>query len=461
MAKKIIKQLRDFPSVEEILQTEEVQKLIGHIPRPIAVDVVRKVISDLKTKYQKDSKDIPLSLLYTTLAREIRMEKRKEVTKVINATGIVVHTNLGRAPLSDSLFDSIKKTAVGYGNIEYDLDKGVRGNRGIACENYLANLSGAESGTVVNNCAAALFIILNTLSNRKKVIISRSELVQIGGGFRIPDILKKTGARLCEVGSTNITNLDDYEKQIDDKTGIILKVHQSNFVQKGFIEQVDLKTLVTMGKKHNIPVINDLGSGVFVSTETILGYNEPTVQQSVRDGAAVTCFSGDKLLGGGQAGLIVGKSEYITQIKKNPLFRIMRVDKIVFSMLENLLRYYLENQWQTQIKLWSILSVSDSDLYKRGRAILAELGKPDGLSVEATHAFVGGGALPEAKIPSVGIVFSHIYKANVLMIKFRELDTPVVGRIENDSYILDLKAVDEKDLDYITKVIRKIIREKL
>ena len=312
---------------------------------------------------------------------------------------------------------------------------------------------------MVNNCAAALFIILNTLSNRKNVIISRSELVQIGGGFRIPDILRKTGGRLCEVGTTNITSLSDYEKAIDEKTGVILKVHQSNFVQKGFIEQVDLKVLVTLGNKYNIPIVNDLGSGVFVPTKPILGYNEPTVQQSVNDGADVTCFSGDKMLGGGQAGLIVGKEGYITKIKKNPLFRILRVDKIVFSMLENLLRYYLENQWQTNIKLWSILSISESALYKRGRMILGKLENPTGLSVEATHAYVGGGALPESTIPSVGIVFSSSYKANVLLKRFLKMETPVIGRIENDCFILDLKAVDEIDLEYLIEAISNIIKE--
>ena len=421
--------------------------------------VVRQVIGKLKEQFHDDNKEIPLSTLYKKVAVKIRLEKRKEVSKVINATGIVVHTNLGRAPLSESLFDNIKKTVVGYGNIEFDLSKGSRGKRGIACENYLAQLSGAESGTVVNNCAAALFIILNTLSNRKNVIISRSELVQIGGGFRIPDILRKTGGRLCEVGTTNITSLSDYEKAIDEKTGVILKVHQSNFVQKGFIEQVDLKALVTLGNKYNIPIVNDLGSGVFVPTKPILGYNEPTVQQSVNDGADVTCFSGDKMLGGGQAGLIVGKEGYITKIKKNPLFRILRVDKIVFSMLENLLRYYLENQWQTNIKLWSILSISESALYKRGRMILGKLENPTGLSVEATHAYVGGGALPESTIPSVGIVFSSSYKANVLLKRFLKMETPVIGRIENDCFILDLKAVDEIDLEYLIEAISNIIKE--
>ncbi len=331
MAKSKITQLRDFPSVEELLQNKKITALIRLLPRPIVANIVKDSIAQAKLDF-KQNKEVTTNSIIKRISTVSNNVKRKEITKVINATGIVVHTNLGRAPLSDELFDEIRKTTVGFGNVEFDLLSGKRGKRGEACEAYLSELSQSESATVVNNCAAALFLIINSLSNKKQVIISRSELVQIGGGFRIPDILKKAGAKLVEIGSTNITTLQDYEDAITDKTGIILKVHQSNFVQKGFVEQVTLKELVTLGKKHAIPVVNDLGSGVFVPTKKILGYAEPTVQMSVRDGADITCFSGDKLLGGSQAGLIVGKNDLVTKIKKNPLFRAMRADKIVFAI---------------------------------------------------------------------------------------------------------------------------------
>jgi L-seryl-tRNA(Ser) seleniumtransferase len=368
-----------------------------------------------------------------------------------------VHTNLGRAPLSEALFEAVKRTVTGYGNIEFDLGRGSRGGRGAACERYLTLLAGSESATVVNNCAAALFLILNTLANRKQVLISRGELIQIGGGFRIPDILKKSGAILREIGATNITTIADYESNFNQKTGLILKVHKSNFVQAGFTEEVPLRQLVELGATHGLPVVNDLGSGAFVSTRESLGYAEPTVQQSVRDGADLTCFSGDKMLGGVQAGLIVGRAELVKKIRRNPLFRTVRVDKFVFSMLERLFAIYLNGSHQTEIKLWAILSVPESKLYEKGKGLLKELGNPSGLSVEATKAYVGGGALPESNIPSIGIVFSEPFKATTLMRKFRMMTPPIIGRIDNERFILDLKAVADDELALLRDSIKKII----
>jgi len=458
MAEEVILHLRDFPAVEELLQTPQLQPAITALPRPIAADVVKRLVAEAKDTLKSSGKTLTRAELVDRIHTSLKREKRREVSRVINATGIIVHTNLGRAPLSESIFTEIMKTVVGYGNIEFDIDRGVRGKRGTACESYLAMLSGAEAATVVNNCAAALFVSLNTLANRKKVLISRGELVQIGGGFRIPDILKRSGAKLCEVGSTNITSVADYEDNIDDHTALILKVHKSNFVQAGFTEEAPLKDLVALGKRHGIPVLNDLGSGVFFPTRKIFGYSEPTVQQSVAADAAVTTFSGDKMLGGSQAGLIVGSAEYITRIKKNPIFRTMRADKIVFSILERLLTIYLNGTHETDIKVWSLLSVPDSELYQRGRGILKELGNPSDISVEATQVYIGGGALPQSEIPSVGIVFSHPYKANALMKRFRALEPPIIGRIEEDRFILDLKAVDVEDLDIVMRGIQAIIK---
>ncbi|MFQ5453568.1 MAG: aminotransferase class V-fold PLP-dependent enzyme, partial [Candidatus Zixiibacteriota bacterium] len=255
-----------------------------------------------------------------------------------------------------------------------------------------------------------------------------------------------------------ITTLSDYENNLDNKTALILRVHQSNFTQQGFTEQVPLKDLVRLGNRHHLPVFNDLGSGMFIPVRKLLGFAEPTVQQSVNDNAAVTCFSGDKMLGGIQAGLIVGKDEYIKKIKRNPLFRTYRVDKIVFSMIEKLLACYLNNQWQTDIKLWSIISIKEAELYKRGKWLLKQIGSPKGINVETTNACVGGGALPGTNIPSVGVFFAGEYKATILLKKFRELTLPVIGRIENDRFVLDLKTVDECDLPYLVKVIIQIIK---
>lgn len=459
MAEKIIKTLRDFPSVEELLQDKRLTVSINAVPRPLAAEIVKTVVANRKKDFKKSSKTMTMASLVTGIEKTLASARRQQVQRVINATGIVVHTNLGRAPLPESLFDAVKETVTGYGNIEFDLERGIRGKRGVAAEKYLALMAGSEAATVVNNCAAALFLILNTFANRRNVLTSRGELIQIGGGFRIPDILKRSGTKLTEVGTTNITTLDDYRNGIDSRTALILKVHKSNFVQAGFTEEVSLKDLASLGSEHGLPVINDLGSGVFIGTRDVLGYAEDTVQQSVRAGADLTCFSGDKMLGGVQAGLIVGREEMVKKVKKNPLFRTMRVDKIVFSILEHLLTIYLNGNYQADIKLWEILSCPESELYKAGKAILKELGEPNGLSVEATKAYMGGGALPEAAIASVGIVFSKEYKASVLIRKFRELSLPIIGRVEDDRFLLDLKAVDKRDRPCLVSSIRKVLKQ--
>jgi L-seryl-tRNA(Ser) seleniumtransferase len=403
-------------------------------------------------------KEVTHAVLLDAIKRSLHEESSARISRIINATGIVVHTNLGRAPLSPSIFEEIKKTVVGYGNIEFDLSSGKRGGRGAACERYLAALSGAEAGTVVNNNAAALFVILNTLASRKTVVISRGELVQIGGGFRIPDILKRSGARLSEVGTTNVTTLADYEKAIDERTALVLKVHKSNFVQGGFTEEVDLKPLVELGKRKGIPIVNDLGSGVFVSTRKILGYHEPTVQESVRAGADLTCFSGDKMLGGVQAGLIVGTRELVSRVKKNPIFRAVRTDKIVFSVLEKLLAAYLNDTCRDDIKLWQLLSRPMDELRRVAIAILDKAGRPTGVSMEPTPAYVGGGALPEQALPSIGLVFGPERSAEDLMAAFRCWSPAIIGRIDNDRFILDLKAVDSDDLPEIARAVKRALK---
>lgn len=458
MAKEEITQLRDFPSVEELLQHKKLVALYNRVPRPLAADLVREVLESEKVVFRESGKALTVGALVGKLQQQLELMARRRITRVINATGIIVHTNLGRAPISEAMFNAVRDTVMGYGNIEFDLGGGKRGSRGDMCEQMLAKLAGAEAATIVNNCAAGLFITLNTLANRKAVVISRGELVQIGGGFRIPDILRKSGSRLSEVGSTNITTVADYEQAIDDRVGMILKVHRSNFVQQGFTEEASLTDLVALGRQHDLPVFNDLGSGVLVPTREILGYDEPTVQQSVKAGADVTSFSGDKLLGGVQAGLLVGKVEYIKKIKKNPLFRTIRVDKFVFSMIERLLSLYLSGEWQSEIKLWELLKRPEAELYKQAKKMLADAGNPAGMAVEATNVYVGGGALPQAHIPSVALSFAEPFRPNRLLKLFRELSPPVIGRIEDDRFLIDLKAVLPEDLPVLEKAVATILK---
>lgn len=457
MAGVMIKEMRDFPSVEELLQSKELSDALARIPKPVGAEMVKSAMAAAKKKFQSPGKPLSKKSLIVTIRRHIEQHIRRRLKRVINGTGTIIHTNLGRAPLSETFLNTINETVSGYSNLEFDLQTGRRGQRGEVCEKYLAQLAGAESATVVNNCAAALFIIVNSLANRKRVIISRGELVQIGGGFRIQDILKRAGAKLCEIGSSNITTTSDYEQALNDSAAMILKVHKSNFAQFGFTSEIDIKELASLPNKKETLIVNDLGSGSFLSTRALLGYDEPTVQQSVRAGADLTCFSGDKLLGGMQAGLIVGRADLISKIKKNPLFRTLRVDKILFATLERLLVCYLDGNEAKEIPLWRLLSVAESELYKRGKALLKKLGNPPELSVIGCSAFVGGGAAPEATIPSVAIRFSQDLSANKLSKSFRECQTPIIGRIKDDSFMIDLRAIEVTDLDLVRESIARVL----
>jgi L-seryl-tRNA(Ser) seleniumtransferase len=456
MENKIIKSKRDIPSVEFLASDNLIAVAGSRLPRPLVVEIARSAAEKFKSEMESDSRPRKYSELREMVMEEIRRLSRKKIGKVINGAGILVHTNLGRAPLSDSLFDAIKSHATGYGNLELDVNTGKRGKRGELAEKYLATLSGAESACIVNNNAAALFLIVNALANKKEVVISRGELVQIGGGFRIPDIIRKSGARLIEVGTTNITAIGDYESALDAKTALILKVHRSNFSVRGFAEEVELKALAEMGRRNNIPVVNDLGSGVFVDTTEIVGYREPTVQSSVKDGASLTCFSGDKLLGGAQAGLIVGKKPLIDALKKNPIYRALRVDKIVFSAAEEMLKFYLDGGWRENIKLWRLAARPESELYEKGRRIIEEVSAGDKISLDASFGEMGGGSLPDKPIPSVALAFRSVVPPQKLAELFLNAEPPVVGRISKGHFMIDLKAIDDDDAEILIRIIKEL-----
>lgn len=429
-----------MPAVERLLQEPAIQEAAAGIPRPLVTGIIRSVIEAAREGLQSGTATSIESLIAEARSH-LTAHRARRLQKVINATGIVVHTNLGRAPLGNRLFEQILPLLTGASTVEFDLQTGQRGSRGELAEEYLSLVAGAEQGIIVNNCAAGLFLSLNSIANRKEVIVSRGELVQIGGGFRIPDIMRQSGVKLREVGTTNITTIDDYRSAITPQTALLLKVHKSNFVQAGFSEEVSLEALVELGQSHDIPVMNDLGSGVFVSTRELLGYDEPTVQQSVAAGADITCFSGDKLLGGCQAGLLVGRKVLLSRIRKNPLFRTVRADKIVFAILEQLLAAYLDNRHNELVPLWQLLTVADSELYKRGRTIIDACGRPAGLVVEGTAAYLGGGALPEKRLSSAAIRCAPPPSPKKLAERFRQFDPPIIGRIEGDAFYLDLKAV--------------------
>ena len=452
-----IKTNRDIPSIEIIASDEIIAAKSASFPRPLLIEIIRSAVETVKSRLKSETSGISYSDLQREITGELERTLRKKIARVINGTGILVHTNLGRAPLSEQLFENIKSHLTGYGNLEYDVNSGRRGKRGELAEKYLAFLSESEAGTVVNNNAAALFLILNTLADRKKVVISRGEMVQIGGGFRIPDIIRKSGARLLEIGTTNVTTLEDYHTALQEKPALILKVHRSNFAVSGFTDEVGLKALVELANSSDIPVINDLGSGVFIDTTEFAGQWEPTVQSSVHSGAALTCFSGDKLLGGVQAGLIVGQKDLIDRVKRNPVYRALRVDKTVFSAVEELFGYYLDGTWKESIKLWRLAAVKESELYERGRLILRQVEAGDKIILEGSRGEMGGGALPGIALPSVALVFRSRLSPQKLATLFRATDPPIIGRVSEEHFMIDLKAIDETDSILLVELIKNLL----
>lgn len=435
--------LRGLPSVEKILQALPPRAL----PRPLITDEVRKEIAALR-------KETDIPPIEAIIARVIaRIDKRlcSALQPVINGTGVVIHTNLGRAPLAEPAIDAMVEVARRYNNLEFDLNTGKRGSRGVEIENRIALLCGAEASTVVNNCASALVLILRhfTAGDKKEVIISRGELVQIGGGFRIPDILETSGAVLREVGTTNRTSLADYENAIGPQTALILKVHRSNFYMDGFVDSAVPEELTALAKKKRIPLVEDLGSGAMVDTGKIPGVaHEPTPSEVRRSGVDVCCFSGDKLLGGPQAGLIIGKKRHIRGIKKNPFFRALRCDKLILAALAATVDLYIEGLQKGQQEKLSalphlrIMNTTVEQLTERAENIMRRISDEISVKIIQTSSKVGGGTLPRAAIPSVGLSFKpRNGSAQDLATVMRDWETPIIGYINGKNFVVDLRTV--------------------
>jgi L-seryl-tRNA(Ser) seleniumtransferase len=379
--------------------------------------------------------------------------QRPSLRRVINATGVVLHTNLGRAPLAVAALDAIRLTAEGYSNLEYDLETGGRGSRFSHCVDLLRQLTGAEDALVVNNCAAALVLTLNALAQKKEVLVSRGELVEIGGSFRIPDIMGRSGAKLVEVGTTNRTHDDDYRRAITPKTGALAKVHRSNFSIEGFTAEVSVDRLVFIAAEHGLPVIHDLGSGLLISLAEFGLSGEPTAKEALSAGATVVLMSGDKLLGGPQAGIILGAAGAIAKLRKNPFARAMRVDKLTLSALEATLRIYLDPaRALEEIPVLAMLTTKPKDLRQRAAALVDSLGvRGVHPTVDATMAAVGGGAFPTAQIPSFALGFDG--DAKEMEKRLRTGTFPVIGRVSENKLLLDLRSVLPSEDALLTEAV--------
>ena len=453
--------LRSLPKVDEILDELLADKNL-HLPKFLVKTVIQRtlqvereeILQGIGENREKSKKE-----WIEHIQKQVAIMKSPNLKKVINATGVVIHTNLGRSILSQKVTDKLKLTGGFYSNLEFDLDTGKRGSRYSLVEQLICDLSGAEAAIVVNNNAAAVFLALDSLASGKQVIVSRGQLVEIGGSFRIPDVMAKSGATLVEVGATNRTHLYDYESAITVETALLLRVHTSNFRIIGFTSDVSAAEMVALARKRELFTMEDLGSGCLVDLSQYGFPKEPTVQEIVHAGVDVVTFSGDKLLGGPQAGIIVGKKEVIEKIKKNPLNRALRIDKFTLSSLETVLReYYDAEKAIDQIPTLSMLTVDPGKLKKKAQKIDRKLKakKISGCSVKivSTVSRVGGGAFPEYSIPSWAVELSpHSMRVSQLEKKLRMMDTPIIGRIENERYLLDVRTIQDGEITELVELL--------
>src|SRR5216110_465862 len=455
--------LRQIPSVDELLAQPRLAALSKRVDRNLVVEVARAVLADLRSRIAGDSNWTALGLnaasVEELISNEVERILSRSLQPVINATGVILHTNLGRAPLTETALDEFRRSATQYSNLEYDLEAGARGKRDVHTAELLTRLTGAEAAIVVNNCAAAVLVTLAALARGGEVVVSRGELIEIGDGFRIPEIMEQSGAILREVGTTNRTHLTDYANAINEKTRVLLRVHPSNFKVTGFTDKPSIEELVALSQQKGLPLVEDLGSGCLVDLSEY-GVSEPTVKQSVQAGVSVVMFSGDKLLGGPQAGVIAGKKELIARIRRHPLFRALRVDKLTIAALEATLGAYLRAAWD-EIPVMRMIRTTPRVLKHRAENFIGEL-RPelplDEVEVEIVDgaSLAGGGSTPTQSLPSKVIRIASVrYSAAKLEQRLRRAPagTSVIARVEDDRLALDLRTVFPEQEPLLVKTL--------
>jgi L-seryl-tRNA(Ser) seleniumtransferase len=452
-----------LPSVDVALRGLEQDRDFSGLPRPMLRDLVNEFLDLCREEIRSQALQEPSQLehrqLFPRLAAYVRTRSRPHFRRVVNATGVVVHTNLGRSLLCEAAMEAVVAADRWYSNLELDLATGKRGSRYSHVEEVLCKVSGAEAGLVVNNNAAAVLLTLETLARGREVIVSRGQLVEIGGSFRIPEVMAKSGAILREVGATNRTHLHDYENAINENTAALLKVHASNFRIIGFTKEVPLEELVALGRERGLPVIEDLGSGNFFDFRELGLGHEPTVQEVVAAGADVVTFSGDKVLGGPQAGIIVGRAEHIARIKKNPMNRALRIDKMTLAALEATLRLYREPELARRaIPTLRMITMLPDELKRRATRLARRLNRECGAPLRAATmpgaSRVGGGAFPERDLPTT-LTALHGLNAEGLREALLHTDPPLIGRIENDLFCLDPRTLDDAEFPLVADILRQ------
>lgn len=447
--------LRNLPSVEQLLQ--DAADLISAYGRPLTLDALRAILDDVRARFNTDP-ELALPSTDDILSdAESRLYAWTQPTliPVINASGVILHTNLGRAPLSKATIEAMQTVSLGYSNLEYDLAKGKRGSRLIHAEAVLQKLTGAEAALAVNNNASAVLLTLAALSNRKRAIIARSQLVEIGGGFRVPDVMKQSGAKLVEVGTTNRVHLRDYQEALSEPTGVVMRAHRSNFKIIGFTKEPELKDIVDAAHKAGVVVVDDLGSGSFLDTAKYGLTHEPTVQEILSAGVDVVMFSGDKLLGGPQAGIIVGRKDLLAKIKKHPLARAVRADKVALAGVSATLLHYLKDEAEREIPIWGMISMKREQVRLRAEAWRKALGQGEVLESEST---VGGGSLPGESLPTF-VLALDVKSPDKFMAKLRASNPPIIARTENDRVLLDPRAVLSEQDETLLSILKSLFTE--
>ncbi len=447
---------KSIPQVERLLNESYIEPYISSLGKASCIECIRYATAQYR-EHLKNKKEEDLSILHSMILENLKLKSSTILQRVINGTGVIIHTNLGRAPLGEKIFESLKENLSGYCNLEFYIPEKKRGKRGGFAEELISSMTGAEDALIVNNNAASVFLILNEFAKGGETIVSRGELIQIGGGFRIPDIMAQSGTTLVEVGTTNITTVDDYKKGITDKTKMIFSAHRSNFKLEGFTENPSLVELSGL-KNENIIFVRDMGSGNLVY-DWMPGSFEQTVLSEISQGLDLICFSGDKLLGSCQAGIITGKKNLISRLRKNPLMRMLRVDKITYYILQQTLIHYVNSQYKNT-RLWDVITQSKEAVSKKASRIIKLCGKESAKFIKKipTQATYGGGSMPGTSIESIGIKINIPgYNPEELYNYFISCTPPIIGTVREDSYILDLFAIFDKDIKDIANSISNLL----
>jgi len=445
--------LRMLPAVDQLLRDPTVMGWIGTYGRPLVVEAVRTVLDEARGQYPRTQSLPGETALLASIQGRLLAWTTPTLLPVINASGVILHTNLGRAPLSAAAVQATQATALGYSNLEYDLDKGQRGSRLVHAEALLQRLCGVEAALVVNNNAAALLLALTALARRRAVVISRSQLVEIGGGFRVPDVMKQSGARLLEVGATNRVHLSDYEAALQETPALFLRAHRSNFRISGFTSEPELAEIAALAKRSGIFLLDDLGSGALLDTARFGLGHEPMVQESLAAGADLVCFSGDKLLGGPQAGIIVGRAALVDRLKKHPLARAVRADKLCLAALSATLLHYIKDEAEREIPIWRMIAAPLDEIEQRAHRWATTLGLGEVVPGEST---VGGGSLPGETLPT-WLLALDVTSPNRILRRLRQGYVPVIARTQDEQVVLDPRTVLVEQEDVMLAVLQEVL----